>query len=77
MAGDTTNVWQDIELRIYPDPFCKSFHISSMKKKSGSNTPLKPKATFKWIFMVIIPATPPKRLTSETTFPSYLLTVGE
>ena len=22
MAGDTSNVWKDIELRIYPDPFC-------------------------------------------------------
>ena len=21
MAGDTVNVWQDIELRIYPEPF--------------------------------------------------------
>ena len=24
MAGDTANVCQDIELRIYPDPFCTS-----------------------------------------------------
>ena len=22
LAGDTANVWEDIELRIYPDPFC-------------------------------------------------------
>ena len=22
MDGDTANVWEDIELRIYPDPFC-------------------------------------------------------
>ena len=22
LAGDTANVWADIELRIYPDPFC-------------------------------------------------------
>ena len=21
MAGDTENVWQDIDLRVYPDPF--------------------------------------------------------
>ena len=21
LAGDTANVWEDIELRIYPDPF--------------------------------------------------------
>ena len=24
LAGDTTNVWEDVELRIYPDPFCTS-----------------------------------------------------
>ena len=22
IAGDTANVWEDVELRIYPDPFC-------------------------------------------------------
>ena len=22
LAGDTANIWKDIELRIYPDPFC-------------------------------------------------------
>ena len=22
--GDTVNVWEDVELRIYPDPFCTS-----------------------------------------------------
>ena len=25
IAGDTANVWEDVELRIYPDPFCTSF----------------------------------------------------
>ena len=24
LAGDTFNVWEDIELRTYPDPFCTS-----------------------------------------------------
>ena len=24
MAGDTENVWQNIEIRIYPYPFCTS-----------------------------------------------------
>ena len=33
IAGDTANVWEDVELRIYPDPFCTSCQISSMKKK--------------------------------------------
>ena len=34
MAGDTANVWKDIELRIDPDPFCTSFQISSINKKA-------------------------------------------
>ena len=34
MGGDTANVWEDIELRIDPDLFCTSCHISSMKKKT-------------------------------------------
>ena len=36
---------------------------------------MKPKAPFKWVFMDIIPETPPKRLTSETTFSNDLLIV--
>ena len=68
MAGDTTNVWQDIELKIYPDPFCTLCQISSMNKKSGSKNTLKPKASFKWVFMEIIPEPPPESLTDETTF---------
>ena len=32
LAGDTANVWEDIELRIYPDPFCISCKIYSIKK---------------------------------------------
>ena len=43
------------------------------EKKAGSKNPLKPKAPFKWVFMDIIPATAPKRLTSDTTFSNYLL----
>ena len=75
MAGDTLNVWQYIELRIDPDPFCTSCQISSMNKKAGSKNPLKPKAPLKWVFMDIIPATSPKHLTGETTFSNYLLVV--
>ena len=40
MAGDTDNFLEDIELRIDPDPFCTSCHISSMKKKARSKNPL-------------------------------------
>ena len=32
LSGNTDNVWGDVELRIYPDPFCTSCQIYSMKK---------------------------------------------
>ena len=35
LDGDTANVWEYIELRIDPDPFCTSCQISSMKKRLG------------------------------------------
>ena len=35
LAGDTANVWEDVELRIYPDTFCTSCKISSMEKRLG------------------------------------------
>ena len=53
MAGDTVNFWQDIELRIYPDPFFTSCKISSMSKKASSKNLLKPKAPFKWILWLL------------------------
>ena len=53
MAGDTENVWRDVELMIYPDPFCTSCHISSMKKKSRSKNPLKPKVPFKLVLLIL------------------------
>ena len=68
IAGDTANVWEDVELIIDPDPFCTLCQISSMNKKARSKVPLKPKAPFKWVFMDIIPSTAPKSLTSDTTF---------
>ena len=46
-----------------------------MNKKARSKNPLKPKAPFKWIFMDIIPSTPPKSLISDTTFSHYPLIV--
>ena len=52
LAGDTANVWEDVELRIDPDPFCTSCQISEMNKKDGSKIPLKPKASFKWVLWI-------------------------
>ena len=75
LAKDTDNVWEDVELRIDPDPFCTSCQISSMNKKARSKIPLNPKAPYKWVFMDIIPSTAPKSLTSDTTFSNYLLIV--
>ena len=43
LAWDTANVLEDIELRIYPDLFCKSCQMSPMNKKARSKVPLKPK----------------------------------
>ena len=73
IARDTAYFWEDVELRIYPDPFCTSCKFSSMNKKARSKIPLKPKAPFKWFFMDIIPSTAPKSLTNDTPFSNYLL----
>ena len=73
LAGDTANVWEDIEIRIDTDPFCTSCKISSMNKKAKSKIPLKTKSPFKWVFMDVIPSTASKILTSDTTFYNYFL----
>ena len=52
LAGDIDNVWEDIELRIYPDPFCTSCQTSSMNKKARSKIPLNPKSPFKWFLWI-------------------------
>ena len=52
ISGDTSNVWEEVELRIDPDPFCTSCKISSMNKKARSKIPLKPKAPFKWVLWI-------------------------
>ena len=31
LYGDTANVWEDVELRIDPDPFCTSCQISYIR----------------------------------------------
>ena len=46
IAGDTANVWEDVELRIDPDPFFTSCKIASMNKKARSKIPLYTKAPF-------------------------------
>ena len=43
LAGDTAHVWEYIELRIDPDPFCTSCQIYSMNKKASSKITLNPK----------------------------------
>ena len=75
LAGDTDNVWEDVELRIYPYSFCTSCQISSMNKEASSKIPLNPKAPFKWVLMDIVPSTAPKSLTSSKTFFNYILIV--
>ena len=77
LAGDTANVWEDIELRIDPDPFCTSCQIYSMNKNNSSKITLKPKSPFKWVSMDIIPSTAPKRLTSDTNISNYILIVDD
>ena len=52
IAGDTANIWEDVELIIDPDPFCTSCQISSMNKKARSKLPLNPKAPFKWVLWI-------------------------
>ena len=75
MAGYTTNVWEDIELRIDQYPFCTSCKISSMNQKARSKNPLKSKSPFKWVFMDRFPAKALNVLISETNFSNYILNV--
>ena len=69
---DTENSCKDIELRIHPYIFCTLCQISSMSKDPRAKKRLKPKASFKWVFINIIPGAAPKVLTRETTFSNYL-----
>ena len=47
LAGNNVNVWEDVDLRIDPYPFCTLCQISTMNKKARYKIPLKPKAPFK------------------------------
>ena len=52
LAGDNTNVWEYIELRIYTEPFWSSCKKHLMNKKASSKTPMKPKEPFKWVLWI-------------------------
>ena len=60
LAGYTANIWEDIELRIDPDPFCMSCQIYSMNEKAGSKISLKTKAPFKWVLWIYFRQQHPK-----------------
>ena len=75
LDGDTASFWEDIELRINKDPFCKSCQIYSINEKAGSKILLEPKAPFRWVLLDIFPSTAPKFLTSDTDFSYFLLIV--
>ena len=77
MSGDTEKFWQDIGIRIYPDPFFASCKISTINKNSGSNSYVNPNTSFKWVSIEIIAATPFKSPTKYTTFSNYLLIVDD
>ena len=63
MAGDISNVWQYIDPRIYPDPYCTPCQISSMNKNDISKNTLKQSTPFKEGFMDMMPAASPNVLT--------------
>ena len=75
LDGDIECFGQDIELRVYPDPFYIPCQISTINKRSRSKTPLKSNTYFKWLFIDIIPATSYKSFKKYTTFSNYLLIV--
>ena len=77
LAGDTEIFWQDIEIKVDPNPFCTSFQISIINQKDISKTHLEAKTPFKWVFMEIIPATSSKSSTKDTIFANYLLIVDD
>ena len=75
LAREADNVREDIDIKIYRDPFCTSCQISSMNKKARSKIPLNPKAPFRWVFMDTVTSTATKILTSDTNFSNYILIV--
>ena len=51
LAGNTANTWEDIDLRIYPDPFLTSCQSSSKKRPSLKSylSQKHPSSGFLWI----------------------------
>ena len=75
LNGDTENVWEDLDLLIYLDPFCTSCQIYLMNKKARYKIILNPRAPLKWFLIDIIPSTAQIFLTSDTNFSNYILIV--
>ena len=75
LARDNANFWQEIDLRVDPDPLFPSSQISTINKNARSKTPLKANTPFKRLLVDIISATSSKTLTKYTTFYNNLLIV--
>ena len=52
LAGNSANVWENLEIRIDPDPFCTSCQIYLLNKNARSKIPLKSEAPFKWVLWI-------------------------
>ena len=52
LAGDTSKVWEDIEIRINPDPFFSSCKLSSMNKNVRSKNTLNTKSSLNWVLWI-------------------------
>ena len=46
----TVNIWEDVDLRIYPDPFCTSCQIYSINKEARHKNPLEGCLWLEWNF---------------------------
>ena len=63
---------KDMDPKIYTDPFLHLMSDMFNEKKGQIQKSIDTKGNFRMGFMVIIPATAPKSLTSDTTFSNYL-----
>ena len=75
MDGYTKNLFKDIELKIYPDPFFTSCQIYSMKKRLGLKS-IKSKSTLQVGFNGHNTINSTKNLTSNTTCSNCFLIFG-
>ena len=72
LAVNTEKVYQDIDIKADPDPFCTSCQIYTINEKAISKKPLKSRTPFRWVFMYITLYTSPKFLTKDTTFSNHI-----